>query len=249
MERERKMLACHTQSGAAQGFVTGGEHPQKATRASLPVGARVKRKPRPAKRIKKRAKKTTEALVPVGDIIMTKFKGEWIHIAQEVFFNSRDFKEAYRHSIVDSSIVNKTLTMEDGLGKRFDVTWRWFIGHVTGAHKWTGDDFPAIFARANTASADVEDTETLRYEGKIVYGMFEGELKEVRAVLFFTSPHVKFAFQHEIVSVDNGAQSVTIVDGLGKQFDLGWMDILGHTEQEHKWVGNDFPNLFEKSSA
>ena len=79
-----------------------------------------------------------------GKICAT-IKGKHVCITENEFFNHPFLVKAYKHNIISVDNKERTLTIEDGIGNKFDLTWDFFVAHASREHKWTGDNLEPVF--------------------------------------------------------------------------------------------------------
>jgi len=125
----------------------------------------------------------------------------------------------YAHYIIGADEIGPKIL--DGTGHIFQVPWKGFYNHTRKDHKWTNKQIKEFFDENNI-------TPTEPYPASI-------QKLPIKKQIEFAEHSLKW-FNHFIDGVNGKAKTVTLRDGLGNSFTVGFDFFFTHTWAAHNWT-------------
>jgi hypothetical protein len=125
----------------------------------------------------------------------------------------------YAHYIIEANETGPKVL--DGTGRTFQIPWAGFYNHTKNDHGWTNEQIEGYFEEEGI-------TPTEPYPASV-------QKLSLNQQIEFAKHSIEW-FDHFISSVDGEAKTVTLRDGLGNSFDVGFGFFFTHTWAAHNWT-------------
>jgi hypothetical protein len=125
----------------------------------------------------------------------------------------------YAHYIIGADETGPKIL--DGTGHIFQVPWKGFYNHTKKDHGWTNKQIEEYFVESGI-------TPTEPYPASV-------QKLPLKQQIEFAEHSIKW-FNHFISKVNGEAKTVTLRDGLGNSFEVGFGFFFTHTWAAHNWT-------------